>query len=284
MAIFLVCMGKQSTEIFDVSQSGRDGKSHGSAALDERMDGFKFSVSRGGEHGAVWIGPMTAQQLDQGNLDTAFARHATGGNESEGFVDCGLSRFAIQAGIENHLGEGDDVGGKGAVADRILGYELQQRWIAKVISAFKDYVLADKVGVLAQVGAQAGCIARVEQVDGAAKDGVFDALVMWQVESVRLGGLFNMCFEPRPAGEAVFAGDGELRVAELELGREDCGVCGARKAGMEFADQLRCGKVAGSVGFDQVFGLVLQLTEVRIGRKGSDRHNELPFMCPMSAY
>jgi len=288
MAILIVGMGKQSTEVFDASESCRDGKSHGSAALDERMHGLKFAVSYRRKHRTVWIGSMIAEQLNQGNLDAALARNTAGGNEPERFVDCGLScigiQFDIQAGIENDLGEGDYVGGQSAVADWIFGDELQQRRVAKVISAFKDYVLPHQVGVLAQVGTQACNIACIEQVDGVAKDGVLDAFVVRQVESIGAGGLLNVRFEPGPAREAVFAGDGELRAAELELGSKDGGVCGALKTGMEFADQLRSTLAAGGMGFDQVFGLMLKLVEAGMGREGSDRHDELPFVGPGSAY
>jgi hypothetical protein len=107
---------------------------------------------------------------------------------------------------------------------------------------------------------------------------------MWQVQSIGVDWLFNASFEAGPAGEPGLACDGELRTAEFELGSKDRGIRSAREAGMEFADELGRSQGAGSMGFDQVFGLVLQLVEIGMGRKDSNWQDELPFVCPRSAY
>ena len=185
MAILIVGMGKQSTEVFDASESCRDGKSHGSAALDERMHGLKFAVSYRRKHRTVWIGSMIAEQLNQGNLDAALARNTAGGNEPERFVDCGLScigiQFDIQAGIENDLGEGDYVGGQSAVADWIFGDELQQRRVAKVISTLEDDVLTYELWVTFQMNPQTRNIPCIQKVYSLAKCGVFNTFMVWQL-------------------------------------------------------------------------------------------------------
>jgi hypothetical protein len=53
---------------------------------------------------------------------------------------------------------------------------------------------------------------------------------------------------------------------------------------MEFADELRRSQRVGGMGFHQVFGLVLQVVKVGIGWEDSNRHDELPFVSPGSAY
>jgi hypothetical protein len=134
------------------------------------------------------------------------------------------------------------------------------------------------------VGTEARCIARVNEIDCAAKDRVLNAFVMGKVESIGGDWFLNASFEARPAQKPAFAGNGELCVAELECGSKDDLIRRARKAGMEFADELRRRKTAGGMGLDQVFSLVLELVKIGIGREDSNRHDELPFVCPRSAY
>jgi len=90
-------------------------------------------------------------------------------------------------------------------------------------------------------------------------------------------------FQSRPAGESRLASDGELRVTELELGGEDFSIGGAAEAGMKFSDSLRHSGSVGAVLLEEVFRLILEMVEVGIRWETSDRHNELPFVCPRSA-
>jgi hypothetical protein len=48
----------------------------------------------------------------------------------------------------------------------------------EIVAPFEDYPLVHKSGMFVQVGAQIGCIASVDQIDGAPKFGVFDAFVV----------------------------------------------------------------------------------------------------------
>jgi hypothetical protein len=49
---------------------------------------------------------------------------------------------------------------------------------------------------------------------------------------------------------------------------------------MEFTQQLGGGESAGSVRFEEVFGLIFEVIEIWIGWELSYRHGELPFVCP----
>ncbi len=89
-----------------------------------------------------------------------------------------------------------------------------------------------------------------------------------------------MGFQPRPAEKSVFARDGELRATETQGGAEDCGVSGSAEAGKKFPDSLGHGGVVRGVSADQIFRLIFEVVEIRIGRERSYRHDELPFVCP----
>jgi hypothetical protein len=144
-------------------------------------------------------------------------------------------------------------------------------------------VLMDKVGMLLEPCAQALLVAGIDEIDGAAKDGVFDAFVVRQIETVGERGLFNVALEAGPTRESALAGDGELGVTEQETGVMDFCVGGVKESGMKLADELHgVGHARGMVAH-QVFGLVLEVIEIRVGREFSYRHDELPFARPMSA-
>jgi hypothetical protein len=72
------------------------------------------------------------------------------------------------------------------MANRIFGDELQQRWIAKVVSTFENDPLTHQVRVMFQVSAQTCCITCIEKIDGATKQGVFYSLMMGQVHWMRV--------------------------------------------------------------------------------------------------
>jgi hypothetical protein len=104
--------------------------------------------------------------------------------------------------------------------------------------------------MLTEVSAQTGLVTRIDQVDGAAKDLILNTLVMRQVQSIGGDWPFDSSFETGPTGKSAFAGDGEVRVAELEFGSKNCLIRGSGKAGMEFPNQLRRAQAARSVGLD----------------------------------
>jgi hypothetical protein len=67
------------------------------------------------------------------------------------------------------------------------------------------------------------------------------------------------------------------------LSGENLGVCGSFESWMKFPDALRRSCVVGGMFLQQVFGLVFEVIEIRIRWEASDRHGELPFVCPRSA-
>ncbi len=163
-----------------------------------------------------------------------LARHATRGNEHESFVQRGL----IHTGIENGLGDLNDVFWKRAMPNRILGDKFQQRGILKVIAAFENDALADQIRMFVQVGAQAFGIAGVQKLHGTAKCGVFDSLVVGQIQVVGEGRFFDVPLQARPTRESTLASNGELRVAETELSGEDFSVSGLRVTWVKLSDSL----------------------------------------------
>src|SRR5580658_8693771 len=206
--------------------------------MDERADRLKFSVAEGREKRIVCVGSAVAEQLDERNLCATLTRDASRTNQPECIVQRGLVRFGIQAGVENHLGYGDDVFRHAAAADRVFRDEFEQRRIAEVVATLEDNSLTRQLRVQPEVSMQASLIASVHEVDRAPENGVLNALVMGQVQPVGPGGPFNARLEPRPGGEAVLAGDGELRVAKFYFCGKDLGVGGAAEIGMELADEL----------------------------------------------
>src|SRR5215472_9605694 len=169
------------------------------------------------------------------------------------------------------------------MANRILGHEFQQGRIVKVIPALKADVLTREGWMLLQVNAQTGCVSLIQKIYGAAEPGIFNSLVVWQIQLIGASWFFNMPLQPRPAGEAGLTRDGELGIAQAQPGREDLGVSGPAHARMKFPDSLRGFGKAGVMISEQVLGLILQMIKVGIGWQASYRHNELPFLRPRSA-
>jgi hypothetical protein len=64
---------------------------------------------------------------------------------------------------------------------------------------------------------------------------------------------------------------------------ENFSVRSAVESGMKFPDALGCFRIARGMALEQVFGLMLEMIEIGIGREALYRHNELPFGRPMSA-
>ncbi len=107
-------------------------------------------------------------------------RHGAAGHQLQRPVQHLLCR----TGFENDSRDLGNVGRQRAAPRGILGDELQQRGTREVVAAFERDMLVCKIRMLLQLSAQALDIAGVQQIDGAAKRGIFNALVMRQVETV----------------------------------------------------------------------------------------------------
>jgi hypothetical protein len=166
------------------------------------------------------------------------------------------------------------------VSDRIFGDEFKQAGIAEIVCALEKNVAMDEVGVLCEQCAQGGDIAGVDHIHSAAKYGVLDALVVLELETVGEGGLLNVALEAGPTRETGLAGYGKLGVAEAQREREDLGVGGAGKFGMEFAEALCGAEVVCGMRAEKVFGLVFEVVEAGLRRETANGHRELPFVCP----
>src|SRR5215472_655163 len=106
------------------------------------------------------------------------------------------------------------------MANRILGHEFQQGRIVKVIPALKADVLTRESWMLLQVNAQTGCVSLIQKIHGVAEPGIFNSLVVWQIQLVSSRRLFDVSFKPRPAGKAGLARDRELSIAQAQPGIE----------------------------------------------------------------
>ena len=62
----------------------------------------------------------------------------------------------------------------------ILGNELQQRRVAKIVCTFEDDPLPRQMRMLLQVSPQTCCISCIEKIDGPAKQGVLDSFMVRQ--------------------------------------------------------------------------------------------------------
>ena len=100
------------------------------------------------------------------------------------------------------------------MAHRILSGEFQQRWISKVVSALENDVLMHKTRMLLQMRTQSSYVTCIEELDGTAKLHIFNALLVRQIQSIGKGWFFDVAFQSCPAWKSIFAGNGELSVAE----------------------------------------------------------------------
>src|ERR1035438_7817190 len=105
-----------------------------------------------------------------------------------------------------------------------------------------------------------------------------------QLQSIGERWFFNVRLQSCPAGKPSLASDGELRIAQLQRCSEDLRVRGAAVTRMKLPDPLGCSGSAGFLLLEQVFGLIPEVIEVGIRGEASYRHNELPFVCPRSAF
>ena len=83
----------------------------------------------------------------------------------------------FSSGIQNDFRHLDDVGGHRALAHGILRYELQQRWILKIIWAFEMEALMHQLRVLIEEGVQRLGIPTIQEFDRSTKSPVLDLTV-----------------------------------------------------------------------------------------------------------
>ncbi len=274
-----VCGWQQLMEHADPVEGSGDGEGDRCATPDERVDRLKLKKNGRRLDSGGRVRPLIAEQIDQRDLDTALSWHAAGCDEHKGFIP-GL---LVGVCFENDSCDVEDVGGQLVTTDGIFCDELQQGWVTEVVSAFEDDALIDELRMLLQKCAQNGDITRVDEVDSAPEDRVFNPLMVFEVELVYLCRCFDVVLQSCPAGEAVLASDGELSSAECQVCIEDFGIRQPGEARVEFAESLGCIQGASSVIADQIFRLVAKMIEAGTGRELTDWHNELPFVCPMSA-
>ena len=93
------------------------------------------------------------------------------------------------------------------MANRILGDEFEQSWITKVVAALENDVLMHDIRMLLQVGPQSRYIACIEKIHGATKGGLFNSLIVPQIQTIGERWSFNVFFQPRPAWKSIFARD-----------------------------------------------------------------------------
>jgi hypothetical protein len=233
------------------------------------------------QHGLVRIGSVIAQQIDQRDLRPAFPRHPARGDQRERRFEDGSIGF--RARFEDDPGHLDDVGRQAAMTDRVFGGEFEQRRIFEIVSTLEADSLAHHAGMLAQMGAKPFRVAGIEEVHRPAEEGVRDPLVVRPIEAGPLRAL-DLGLEPRPTRKAVFAGDGELGVAQGELRAADAGVGGASETGVKFPQALARLGISSGVGLQQVPGLMLEMVEIRAGRQALGRHeSSLSRLRPASA-
>ena len=86
----------------------------------------------------------------------------------------------------------------------------------------------------------------------------------------------HMLLQLGPTGEAVLGGGHDLGVAQREMGSADFRFRSFGQSRMAFLDALDRFGIAGLVGFQEVFGLILELLKIR-PRGQLSFHHELSF-------
>jgi len=84
---------------------------------------------------------------------------------------------------------------------RILRDEFQKCRIPKIVSAIEGDALIDQLRMLIEVGTQPGHVPSIDEVHGASKCGVFNSLMMSEMQLIGESWLFNMRLQSRPSSE-----------------------------------------------------------------------------------
>src|ERR1700736_1868045 len=121
--------------------------------------------------------------------------------------------------------------------------------------------------MLFQVSPQTCGIACIEKMDGPAKEGVLNSLMVRKLRLIGWYWFFNTGFQACPAGKSILTGNCELRICEAESSGKDFSIAGTHERWMKLSDPLSHLKVAGSMAFQQVFGLILEMIKTGIRRE-----------------
>jgi len=174
-SILMVGLCKQSSGVFAASQPSRRGKIDLRAVSSQGIRRFELAMSERRLHRMVRVGPAIAQEIDQWQLHAALPHDTARAEQPQRLIQCRL----LHACIDNRLRHRNNIARQGAMTNRILGYELQQRGVAKIVSAFELDVLTRQKRMFLQVGSQALRVACIEQIDRLAKQRILDLLMEW---------------------------------------------------------------------------------------------------------
>ncbi len=161
--------------------------------------------------------------------------------------------------------------------NRVLRHKFQQRRILKVVAALKYDALMDHVWMRMQVSPKPFHVSRIQKMHGTAKRGVLNSLLEWKAKVVCRCRLLYPTFQFRPVRKSPLAGNCKLRVGQAKLRIEDCRIGRALKSRMKFPDSPGHLRITFGARLEQVLGLVLEMIEVRVGRKWFYGHTRIRF-------
>lgn len=201
MTIFGTCGGQQSARVIDTPESRCHGQIKAGSPAKQSVNGFELAMYA--RHPTVGIRSVIAEQIDQRNLDSAFTRYAPSANQPECLTQ--NRPVVLCARVQNHLGNFHDIRGQFPVPNRILRYKFQQRRILKVVAACKNHTLVHEVRMRDQVSPKSPQVSGVQQIDGASKRRVLNALLEWKTQVVRRCRFLDAPLQFWPARKTPFA-------------------------------------------------------------------------------
>src|SRR6516162_9657406 len=138
---------EQATRVFEASQCCRHRQINRRATSDQCFERLQLTVQSCCVRSKLGMRSVVTQEIDEGKLCSGFARHPSGRDQHQ----CVVPRRLAGASIENDIGDLNNVDWLTAVANRIFGYEFEQRWILKVVTALKDDTLICQMRIFVQV-------------------------------------------------------------------------------------------------------------------------------------
>ena len=132
---------KHLARIFNATGRSGGGQVDLRSAADQRVHGVEFAMSKRRPHGAIGIGSLVAQEIDEWNLHATLAWYPARAHKPECRVDATFIRCCAR--VENHSSHLDDVWRQVVVAHGILGDELKERRIPEVVTPFEHDALTD---------------------------------------------------------------------------------------------------------------------------------------------
>ena len=258
MSLRTVRCRQQSASILNAIQHRCNRQIDMRTARNQGCHRLKITMQSGRMDCAVRISSVVAKQIDQRNLNAALMGHAARRHQRQRHI----ARSLIRPGIKNHLRDFDNILRQLPMPNRILGNELQQRRAMKVIPTLEFDMLMNKLRMLFQMIAQSCRVSRIKQIHRSTKHGIFNSLMVRQLQAAREFRRLHMRLQPRPAFEAVLARDRELRIAQPQRAFKNLGIGSALETRIEFADALRDSAIVGGVPFEQIFGLIFEVVKV----------------------